>query len=222
MNYGKTNYRFEFGGDPMGINNIIQAWLSANGFSLVNNFGETYYYYNDAWNGNRCFQYTIEGNAVTIFAWTIGIGKKFIMLDSGALNNMAGDSYKAALQGLFTQINNYSNSGAYTDPGMSQGNSGFQENPYAQGNVQDVAQFTDAFQQEANERNEKLCNIGFWISIVGLILSFLGIMYGVFIYILEIYFACMGLKTAKKGKAIATFIIAGISVLIIIAQLIGA
>ena len=236
LNYGKTIYTFMYGGDPVRVNNIVQAWLTANGFSLVSNFGETYYYYNDAWYGNRCFQYTIDGNVLTIYAWTIGIGKKFVMLDSGAYNNMAGDAYKQVLNSLFSQINlncppnpaqdtgTAPFAGAAQDPNMTRDpgtmqNPGAMQNPYAA--VPDSSRFVDAFQSEVDARNEKLCTIGFWMSIVGLLLSFMGIMYGVFIYILEIYFATRGLKTRKKGKAIATFIIAGISILIIFAQLAG-
>ena len=155
---------------------------------------------------------------------------------------MAGDAYKQVLNSLFSQINlncppnpaqdtgtapfagaaqdpNMTRDpGAMQNPGVMQ-NPGAMQNPYAA--VPDSSRFVDAFQSEVDARNEKLCTIGFWMSIVGLLLSFVGIMYGVFIYILEIYLATRGLKTRKKGKAIATFIIAGISILIIFAQLVG-
>ena len=233
LNYGKTIYTFMYGGEPVGVNNIVQGWLTANGFSLVNNFGETYYYHNDAWHGNRCFQYTIEANILTIYAWTIAIGNKFVMLDSGAPNNMAGDAYKQALNSLFSEINLHCppNPGNMQDPNTMQtvyppqenayqGNAN-QGNPYQAGPVPDASQFVNAFQNEIDERNEKLCTIGFCLSLIGLLLSIFGFMFGVLIYILEIYFACQGLKTRKRGKAIATFIIAGISILIIIGWIIG-
>ncbi len=222
LNYGKTIYTFQFGGDAVTVNNIVQAWLTANGFTLVNNFNETYYFYKDAWYGNRCFQYTIEGNIITIYAWTIGIGNKFFMLDSGAHNNMAGDAYKSVLNSLFSQINiNSATNMSQTpnmaqDPGVTQ-DPNMVQNPY--GPVPDSAQFIDAFQREVNEKDEKLCTIGFWLSVVGLLVSFMGIMYGVWIYFLEIYFAYRGLKTSKRGKAIVTFILAGVSILIFISQL---
>ena len=38
LNYGKTIYTFMYGGDPVRVNNIVQAWLTANGFSLVSDF----------------------------------------------------------------------------------------------------------------------------------------------------------------------------------------
>lgn len=54
------------------------------------------------------------------------------------------------------------------------------------------------------------------LSIFGLLLSLLGITYGVLIYMLEFYFAACGIKTRKKGLAIATFILAGLSIAILV------
>ena len=61
---------------------------------------------------------------------------------------------------------------------------------------------------------------GFVISIVGLLLSCFGITFGVLILALEIYFAIMGLKTSKKGFSIATFVLSGLSFLVLIAQIV--
>lgn len=83
-----------------------------------------------------------------------------------------------------------------------------------------VNQFSQKFQDETIKKQENLCEIAFWISIFGLIASFLGVTYGLLVYVLEFYFASQGLKTRKKGKAIATIIMAIISILIIVLQLI--
>lgn len=79
--------------------------------------------------------------------------------------------------------------------------------------------FTQSFQAETDKRKETVCEIGFWISIIGLILSFFGMMVGVIIYILDFYFAYNGLKTRKKGKAIATIVMSIISIVVIIFQI---
>ena len=60
--------------------------------------------------------------------------------------------------------------------------------------------FVNNFQEETDKKKETVCEIGFWISILGLILSFFGMMVGVIIYILDFYFAFNGLKTRKKEK----------------------
>ena len=283
LNYGKTIYTFRFGGEAMTVNNIVQAWLTANRFSLVNNFDETYYYNYDAWYGDRCFQYAIEGDIITVYAWTISIKNKFVMLDSGALNNMSGNAYKELLNTLFSEItancapnppqnivapqasapsqnpaapqnaatvqNNEApqytapvqntavpqytapvqNTAApqYTAPVQNTAASQYADpaqnpnpaqNPYA--GVPDSAQFTDVFEKDILDKNSQLCNIGFILSIIGLFISMFGMMYGFFIYFIEIYFAYRGLKSYVKGRAIAIFILTGISILIIILKLV--
>ena len=79
--------------------------------------------------------------------------------------------------------------------------------------------FVQNFQDETDKKKEKMCEIGFWVSILGLITSFFGVMYGVIIYILTFYFAVNGLKTRKRGKAIATIIISIISIVIVVFQI---
>ena len=46
-------------------------------------------------------------------------------------------------------------------------------------------------------------------------------MVGAIIIALEIYFAVNGLKTSKRGLSIATFVICGVSILILIFQVIA-
>ena len=55
------------------------------------------------------------------------------------------------------------------------------------------------------------------ISIVVLLLSFVGYMYGIWLYALEFYFAARGIRSKKKGFAIATFVLGGLSVVILLA-----
>ena len=88
--------------------------------------------------------------------------------------------------------------------------------------VQNVNQFTQIFQNETTKKQEKMCEVGFWLSLFGLICSFMGVAYGVIIYILNFYFASQGLKTRKRGKATATILLSIVSILIIIFQLVSA
>ena len=80
--------------------------------------------------------------------------------------------------------------------------------------------FVQSFQDETMKKKERMCEIGFWLSILGLVCSFFGIAYGIFVYIMDFYFASQGLKTRKKGKAIATIVLSIISILFIIFTLI--
>ena len=54
------------------------------------------------------------------------------------------------------------------------------------------------------------------ISIIGLLLSFVGYTYGVLLYVLEFYFASRGIRSKRKGFAIATYVVAGVSILILV------
>ncbi|MGN1355126.1 MAG: hypothetical protein ACI4WP_00455, partial [Bacilli bacterium] len=85
-----------------------------------------------------------------------------------------------------------------------------------------VSQFTQTFQNETIKKQEKMCEIGFWLSLLGLLSSFAGVTYGVIIYIMNFYFASQGLKTSKRSKAIATIVLSIVSIFIIILQLINA
>ena len=89
-------------------------------------------------------------------------------------------------------------------------------------NQQPQNSFSQTFKNENQKKQETMCEIGFWISIFGLLGSFAGIMMGLLVYVLDFYFASQGLKTRKRGKAIATIVLSIISILIVIIQLIGA
>lgn len=235
MNKGKTYYRFQINCNPEIINRIINEWLQENKFRFENKYGENMYFHHDAWNGNRGFQYSINNNEVGIYAWTIGVGNQFFMLDSGAVNNMAGDSYKALLSGLFGRINSANvNNNANTaniqmnNNTQAQYNAQMQNNAQAQYNAQmqnntqaqNIAQVASNVDNEVTRNAETLCEVGFWLSIVGLILSLFGFAFGVIIYILIFCFAAQGLKTRKRTKAIVSIVLASISCVILVGMIV--
>ena len=88
--------------------------------------------------------------------------------------------------------------------------------------MQQNNQFAQSFQDETTKKQEKMCEWGFWLSIFGLLASFVGVAYGVIVYILNFYFASQGLKTRKRGKAIATIVMSIISIIIIVLQIAAA
>ena len=209
MNKGKTNYTFQFNADAGVVEEIVKGWLTANKFKLVNKYGEDFYYFNDpVLYGKRGFQYSINGNTISVDAWTIGVGKKYYMLESGAINNMAGDAYKSLLQTLFNEIG----SANCTDDIDVMDNMNV-DSYDVEINAKD---FTQKFESENIAKKEKLCNIGFVLSIIGLVLSLLGISFGLIVYLLDFYFASQGLGTTKKGKAIATIVLSIMSIAITI------
>lgn len=116
-------------------------------------------------------------------------------------------------------LNQINNNPGNLNPNIGQPQS---QNNYQQPVQNNANQFAQTFQDETTKKQEKMCEIGFWLSILGFLCSFLGVSYGVIIYILDFYFASQGLKTRKRGKAIATIVLSVASIIIIIYQLVTA
>ena len=76
------------------------------------------------------------------------------------------------------------------------------------------------FVEKSRKTRENWTIAGFVISLVGLLLSFFGITYGAIIIVLEFWCGFQGLQTKKKGLAIATIVLAGISVLLLILSIV--
>lgn len=219
MQKGKTNYTFIVNAPQQAIHNLMQSFLSANGFQPSNEAGVVYYKYFDVIWGNRFLEYYVNGNQLTILAY-IGTFKKPCLLDNSMVQMASKQDYKNKLVPLFNAINELNANGGMAQPNANMGQPNMaQPQPMAGGapytNVQ-----TNQFAADVNKSKEKMAIAGFVISIVGLVLSCFGIYFGAIIIALEIYFAVSGLKTSKKGFSIATFVISGISILIIIAEVI--
>ena len=92
--------------------------------------------------------------------------------------------------------------------------------PYSNDSAPYQSQFVSApvngYPDPELEKKKRNCEIGFWLSITGVILAIFGISYGAIIYVLNICFAAGGLKTEKRGKAITTIILSILSVIITI------
>lgn len=206
LNYGKTNYKFQIHCDPQLASNTISQWLKENNFVYTNQYGEGLYACKDPWTGNRGFQCTLINQELNIYAWTIGLGDKFVMLDSGAVNNSAGNYYKRILSELFSRLEALHQGNANTIPRYT-------SNPQS---APPLSQVADDLKKETSKTSESLCTLGFWLSIVGILLLFCGITYGGLLYAFVMYWSIQGLKTKKKKLAIATIVITGVSFLVLI------
>ena len=92
---------------------------------------------------------------------------------------------------------------------------------YGQSQAQSVNDVVNEMGNDLTPKAETGCEIGFWMSIVGLLVSFLGVTYGVFVYVAVFYLASRGLTTRKRGKAIASIVMSIASILITILKLVG-
>lgn len=223
MKKGRSNYNIAFNCDKSTINNLVQSYLSESGFNTYEKKDNKYYRAGDAMLGYRGFNYTINENNLNIEAWIDGVSNDF-PLEQNSLNMMAMD-YRNSLNKLFQEINRIDNGG------MNMNNNNFNNQNinnnqmnYDPNTGQPINNsqnnFAQTFKDETMKKKEKMCNVGFWLSILGLVCSLFGVTYGVIIYIMDFYFASQGLKTRKRGKAIATIVLSIISILIVIGQLI--
>lgn len=232
MKKGRSNYTLQFKCDSNTINELMQSYLSANGFSLKEKKGEQYYRAGDQMMGYRGLTYSIQDQTITINAWLDGAFGNF-PLEQNSLN-MVAMNYRNSLSTLFQEIENL-NGGNIMNSNTNQNQINYDPQtgqPINQSNQQRIGEavnqvntnqsqnnFSQTFQNENQKKQEKMCEIGFWISIFGLISSFAGIVMGLFVYIMDFYFASQGLKTRKRGKAIATIILSIVSILIVVVQL---
>lgn len=221
MAKGKTNYTFTVNAPQQAIHNLMQSFLSANGYQPNNEGGVVYYKYYDGIWGNRFLEYYVNGNQLTILAY-IGTFKKPCLLDNSMVAIASKQDYKNKLVPLFNAINELNMNGGVAQPQVQpQQMADYGQNMgQPMGSAPYTSVQTNQFANDVDKSKEKMAIAGFIISIVGLLLSCFGIYFGAVIIALEIYFAVSGLKTSKKGFSIATFVISGLSILIIIAEVI--
>lgn len=206
MKQGKTEYRFKVNGDMLQVENVIRNWLMVNEFEVKHEYGSTCYAFNDPIiKGKRGFEYFIHGDEVTILAY-IGTYKKPCPLE-GAAGAWAKQSYKNELTTLFEEIKKWENGNGSNTTDMY--------GTPAEGFAQVQTDSLNTFVARNEQSKETLVIVGFVMSIIGLALSCFG-MFGIILAIFEFYFAIQGLKTSKRGLAIATIVLASVSILITI------
>lgn len=224
MKKGRSNYNIAFNCDKSTINNLVQSYLSESGFNIYEKKGDKYYRAGDAMLGYKGFNYTINENNLNIEAWLDGSLGNF-PLEQNSFNMLAMD-YRNSLNKLFQEINRIDNGGMnmnnnnFNNQNINNNQMNYDPNT-GQPINNNQNNFAQTFQDETMKKKEKMCEIGFWISILGLIGSFAGIAMGLLVYIMDFYFASQGLKTRKRGKAIATIVLSIISILIVIIELIA-
>lgn len=232
MKKGRSNYNIPFNCDVNTVNQLVQSYMSANRFVPDEKKGEKYFKSGDAMVGYKFFNYSINGNNLTINAWLKGaFGEIGTEQDGLAGINVMVMSYRNSLNTLFQEIsklNNGSNinsnqniTGNVPNTGQSNYDNSQNNMNHSQQISNSTSQFSQNFQNETIKKQEQLCEIGFWLSIFGLLCSFVGITYGILVYIMDFYFASQGLKTRKKGKAKATIVLSIISILITILKLLS-
>lgn len=226
MSQGKTVFKFNVNADSSLVEATIRNWLAANKFSFDPKSGLNYYAFNDPMlKGKRGFEYYINGSEVTILAY-LGTYKKPQELEGFVAAVMKQD-YRNAMAPLFEEIKKLEGGGAVNTTAaygtaQAEGNmAASQTNTVAQATGTVNNNSLNTFMEQNQKKQETLVIVGFVMSLIGLLISFCGVTYGVILILLEYYFAIQGIKTKKKGLAIATIVIASVSIVLFIVNIVS-
>lgn len=222
MSKEKTQFAVTVNADGNVIQNVILNYLSANGFRPEQKPNANYFTKYDAISGRRSFEYYINGNQVVILAY-LGKFEKPKSLE-GFVGAIPKQNYKDDIAVLLNELNklNGANQNAGYAPAAAQGYAPAAAQGYDPAAASQMTQNTnvDAFTAHVNHRKDTFTIIGFIISIVGLVLSFFGIVYGFILYFFEFYCGFQGIHSNKKGLAITTIVLAGVSIVILIIEIV--
>ena len=125
MKKGKSTYTLQFRCDSDTIQQLMQSYISANGFTFIEKKGEQYFRAGDQMVGYRGLTYTISGQEITINAWLDGAFGDF-PLEVNNLNMMAMN-YRNSLSTLFQEIENL-NGGNIMNNNVNNGQMNFDPN----------------------------------------------------------------------------------------------
>lgn len=200
MGKGRTNYSIEISGDVGIAEQLVKEYLASNEFSLIEKEGEQFYKTGSKVEFARGFKYYFEGKNLNISVWLINSFGHDIELHESSMS-MPSMEYKESLNLLFQKLADIE--------------------VQSQNNINDqnsAGEFVHNFQNDIDKKKERNCEIVFWVSIAGLFLALFGYMFGVFVYAIDFYYGVVGLKTRKKGKAIATIVLSVLSIVILIME----
>lgn len=219
MNIGKS--RFDFNVSNIGAaENAIRDFLQLHKFKQVDT--NRYYMYDPIMTGKTNFEYYINGNSITIFAY-LGKPEKPIMLDDELRMAMGKQTYLSQLNVLFTSLNNLNGMGNQVNNNQNQymANQAYNTQEQQVNKEQTFNQYgqpinQNTYGQAQNYQNNSLTGMsaGYdkWatislvmsiIGVIGLCVGGIGLLYNMIVY----YVAGMGLKSNKRGQAIAAMII---------------
>lgn len=219
----KTEYKFNFSVDASIIENTIQLWLVANGFSKYEKDGLNCYRQGDALvQGYKFFEYYINGNELSILGY-IGSIKHPKSLDNKFVGVLAIAPYRKLISNLLEELKRVNENGRSSEISKTKDESTQSQdnNLNSQNNTQDDMQSAiNKFKDQNNKTWGNWTIFAFVMSILSLIMSIFGYMFGVIIIILVYYVAINGLKTTKKGLAIASIAITSVSLFIIFLEIV--
>lgn len=212
----KTKYEFKC--DSNVAQNIINQFLQANNYKQkTNSNGLTYYKFSDAI-AVGFLEYECNNGLVTLTAY-IRSEKRPMPLDNSFVGSIPKSHYKSVIAPLLKALSDASsqnsNNTSNVDEQAIDSNSTNSESNQTQNNSTTMTNDSyNQFVEQNQSTKEKFAIAAFVMSLVGLLLSFFSFIYGWIIIFLEYYFAIQGLKTKKRGLAIAAIVLASVSIFI--------
>jgi hypothetical protein len=194
--------------------------------------------------GNFGLEYYVNGNQVTVYVYILGRKDEAYIVDDGLVGEVGKQPILHLVQPLLNSLSNLSiQQQPYQNQGMQQQYQGGQQYQNQQQQYQGGQQYQNQQQQYQGGQQQyqggqqpyvptdyksakaqadgKKAIVAFVLSLVGLIVSILGIVYGIPLIIVIYYLAYVGIKSNKKGLAIAAMVINSIDLLILLLAIVA-
>lgn len=187
----KTEYVVNFNADPNSVYQLVTNWLSANKFVLKEKYDTKFYQSGDGiFTTARCFEFYFQANQLIIYAY-LRSPKNPFPLDNGMVGSLNTTPYINLINELINKINTLAPAGAYS----------YDQQGYIQ-----MQQVNSTISDEVDKRNRNTAIGAFALSIINVIILFLGYIYWyliIFAYVLGV----QGMKAKDKLIAISSLII---------------
>jgi len=201
---GISSFTLQSAFDSITSNSIVQQWLYNNGYKYVAEDGiQPYYYCYDAIMGKSGLRYTAYDNRVDIQFWIGGVNNPYILDDA-----FAGSMPKAHHKDLLGILQNTLLNGNVQPANQV----AVPNQPQYVGQPTYSPQFNPSYTDNKMTGTEKAVVAFFIVSLFTLLLSVTGMaVAGGILIFLCFYFGIKGLKTRKRGLAIATIVLTSLS-----------
>lgn len=209
MGIKRSRYEFDFLGNTLELNHLIDSYLKHYEFSLTKKDGEEFYKTPSTIDGTKAFRYSLVNNKLIIEAWLIS-GAGDMAVDG--IYSIFSKNYKESLDLLFKRIGDLNKKAI---------ESGYAERKEAKENMEAKEKLIKQKQIAKEKRLNKNSDFSLIMAFIALLLSITGFAFVTFFMIMAIYFAIMGFKSKRRYESILALILTAISIAIFIFKIMG-
>ncbi|MCQ2502484.1 MAG: hypothetical protein MJ084_01830 [Saccharofermentans sp.] len=202
MGRKRTQFTVVLNQDPAPF---IQRYVAQEGFVAAKYGREDVYAHGNAMVGYKYLKYRCEGTTLTIYCWA-GSG---MPISGDAVRGAAViRPYYASITDFIRSLNPASVNEVIVNEKEVNSVAG---DSMTSCTDPSIAQFAQAGEEKNRKAKSVMSEIGFWASIAGVVLMFLGVAIGGVVYVFDIYAAIQGFQVGKKAKSIVTLILSAVS-----------